>query len=82
MTEKLERNKAFWLSWKRDGLTNWELGEKYHLEPAGVSALKSALKLRGYGEDGEPMKDRPRYYGRNRPSLKKSEKEYRGKIES
>jgi len=62
--EKLERNKAFWLSWKRDGLTTMELSKKYHLAFNTVRKLKKALKTRGYDENGEPMKDRPRFYGR------------------
>ena len=82
MEEKLKRNKAFWLSWKRDGLTNQELGKKYHLKLKGVKALKRALKLRGYDEDGEPMENRPRYYGRNKSGLRKSKKDYREEIES
>lgn len=63
MQEKLERNKAFWLAWKRDGLTPVQLSEKFGLKIRSVQQLKKVLKVRGYDENGEPMKDRPRFYG-------------------
>ncbi len=62
MQEKLERNRAFWLSWKRDDLTNEQLSKKYDLKICSIKQLKRVLRLRGYNENGEPMKNRPRFY--------------------
>lgn len=44
--EKVERNKAFAIAWKEEGLSNKQLEEKFNLSPGGVKGLKARLRKR------------------------------------
>jgi len=56
--EKQERNKEFIRAWKKLGMGNKELAEKFDLSPGGVKGLKARLRKK-YSElyvDGEEIK--------------------------
>lgn len=60
---KEERNREFIAAWKKEGLSNEALQEKFDLSPGGVKALKSRLR-----------KKDPSLYAEKRPGLTRGAK--------